>query len=601
MAKKKEEEKPPLESAENQRIINYILEACDTAYNKRVETGFEINLDTWKENYEGESAETRERESAGRAAIYPHHATTSVDQPVYRFVTTLFSREPYFEFGAGKPDKETINAAEIANDILFNQMQRGRFCEQVTKYLMEIFTYGLGCARTGWDFLRNDISVKKWPIKHFFCRWNLDDTTDLPWGVFESWQLIDELEEINAAWAKKHKKQILYEKLDIIKERGGPEEMTEEDSTSYTPDEISRLVHVLEWYDRKRYVVLANRELVMLDSENPVGFVPAVLATAMPKLEGLAGRGEIEAIDPIVRQIATIINQRFDNVDMTMQPIWLQNVGVTIVNEDDLSNLRAGLRIKIDDLDVTVDPRNALRPFDIPNITQGSYQDVAYLENSLKDINGLQDPQMGQMPPSRTPASSMSQVLSAGSLPMRFKLTYSLKTAFSILPQQMLAWNQKYMSEDYIYLMRGTKEGAKDFLDLGKAQDRIRRASRKDIQGDLVFLERLQALEAQFDKAVRRGQFIEAYRIILQGNQFLQFSPDQLREILRYIIKTFDIPELEAVMGERAAPTSPEELFGRLTGDTKGVRGAHPTTAVGAMSGRQEGGQRGAVAALVGL
>ncbi|GAH73428.1 unnamed protein product, partial [marine sediment metagenome] len=257
------------------------------------------------------------------------------------------------------------------------------------------------------------------------------------------------------------------------------------------------LQHILEYWDLDKKVVVANKETVILETENPFktkksqGFVPAICACGIPKLEGILGTGEIETIEPYVREMATIKNQRMDNVNMALNPVLLRNINVEIENEDELSQLRPGLQVKIDVVE-SVDVATVLTPLKLDFVTASAYQETAILERNIQIISGMFDYVLGEVPQQRETATGIARLQAAGGILFRYKILLALRTAFTLLPRQMIAWDQKYLPSEYIYSLRETKEGIEEF----------RETDRKSIQGDFKFKELISSLDPDAMKEV---------------------------------------------------------------------------------------------------
>lgn len=570
MAEKTDEEKSEL----RQEIIDkYTLSKT-----YRQKKNFETNLDKWKDYYEGTSDETKDRAAAGRSAIFPPWPAVVVDHLLARFILAIFGKKPYFS--TAPLNVRSIQSSKIANDVLFHQMDRPSFVSQVVRYCQSALAYGFGVLKTGWDFVENEPTISNVSIKHFYRSPHAEDITKLPWGIFELWRPLKDLKTENEAFEKRYKEP-LYENLEELEDSYA--EMLEGDQAGkYTEAEKKGLVHLLEYWDKEKKTVLANKKWIILDTENPVEFIPGICVSDTPKLEGIEGTGEIESIEGYVRQIATIINQRMDNVNMTLNPVWFRNVNIEIYNEEELSQLKPGLQIEVD-LAENTPIENVLYPFKPDFITKESYLEVSLLEKAIQEKTGMLDYSRGEAPKQRETATGIARLQAVGNLIFRFKLLFALKTAFTLLPQQLNAWNQKYLPDDYVYLLRGTKEGIEEF----------RNTNRKGIQGDFKFKELISAIDPGASKEFERAQLLEALRILVAIREYLPNV--DMDEFARQILETFEKPELSKVVKSRTEAESPIGLvqqMARRPGAGASI-GARPRTEAGATEGRRAGGLMG--------
>lgn len=582
---------------EKDETLQEVLDKYTLSKDHRASDEFEPNLDKWKGYYEGTSQETRDRKAQHRSAILPPWPKATVNHLLARFILTICGQKPYFS--TAPLNKESIESSKIANDVLFFQIDRESAFYQINRFVQSVLAYGFGVLKTGWDFETNDVTIKNWDIKKFYYSPHAEDLTILPWCIFELWRPLKKMQSENEAFEKRWKKP-LYDNLDQLEERQAA--IMEDESDKYTAEEKKGLQHILEYWDVDKKVVVANKETVILETENPLktkksqGFVPAICACGIPKLEGILGTGEIETIEPYVREMATIKNQRMDNVNMALNPVLLRNINVEIENEDDLSNLKPGLQVKIDVIE-SVDVATVLTPLKLDFVTGSSYQETAILERNIQVISGMFDYVLGEVPQQRETATGIARLQAAGGILFRYKILLALRTAFTLLPRQMIAWDQKYLPDNYIYLIRGTKEGIEEF----------RETNRKSIQGDFKFKELISFLDPDAIKEVKRAQLMETLRIIIQAQQILMALPPPMREkverLMNLVLGTFDMPELEEIFGEEGAEERrPEDLLQQFL--ARGMGGGAPgtTPALGAprTEGRAAGGIMGKALGIMG-
>jgi len=570
---------------EKDEDLQEVLDKYQLSTDYRTSNDFETNLDTYKDYYEGTSEETRDRAAQERSAILPPWPKTTVNHLLARFILTICGQKPYFS--TAPLNKKSIKSSKIANDVLFFQIDRESPFYQINRFIQSVLCYGFGVLKTGWDFTPDDVTIKNWDIRKFHYSPHAEDLTILPWGIFELYRSLKDIQTENEAFKKTHKGKLLYDNLDELEERQVT--IMEDESDKYTAEEKKGLQHILEYWDLDKKVVVANEETVILKTENPVGFVPAVCACGIPKLEGILGTGEIETIEPYVREMATIKNQRMDNVNMALNPVLLRNINVEIENEDELSQLRPGLQVKIDVVE-SVDVATVLTPLRLDFVTASSYQETAILERNIQIISGMFDYVLGEVPQQRETATGIARLQAAGGILFRYKILLTLRTAFTLLPRQMIAWDQKYLPDKYFYLLRGTKEGIQEF----------RETNRKSIQGDFKFKELISSLDPDAMKEVKRAQLMETLRIIIQAQQILMTLPPPMKEkvekLMNLVLATFDMPELEEIFGEEGSEEmTPEILMQRLMGQGMGggVRGATPALGAPRTEGKAVGGLMG--------
>lgn len=562
--------------------VQEVLDKHTLSDNYRQSESFETNLDTWKDYCEGTSDETQEREDQGRSAILPPWPAMAVEHPLARFMLTLFGRKPYF--AVSPLNQRAIESQEIVSDLIPWHLDKPAFYDEADHYIQSMLAYGFGVLLTGWDFAEKDLSIENWDIKHFFYSPSATNLTKLPWAIFELWRSLDDLKDENEAFERKHNER-LYDLAGV--EAYGKGLAEADDTTKYTEEEKRNLVQLLAYWDKGRKILVANKQKAILSTENPVGFIPAVCCSDTPKLEGILGTGEIEAIETYVRQLATVINQMNDNITLSLQPIWIHNINFEIENEDVLGNLAAGVRIKID-APFGTDVRQALTPWEVPFVTGGALQGIQLFQTMIQDRLGLHDVARGLRPQTRETATGLSRLQAVSSLIYRYKIQRAVRTAFTLLLSQIIRWDQKYLPDDYVYLVRGTKAGLPQF----------RNISKEDIQGDFDFKEQITALDPEGTDKFKRMELLEALRIMVEAQQILQLPREKLQQVIAVILGTFDIPALEGILEESAAPTNPEQLIQQMLSQGMGqgssaLPGMGARTEAGMTEGKAEGGMMG--------
>lgn len=134
---------------------------------------------------------------------------------------------------------------------------------------------------------------------------------------------------------------------------------------------------------------LPEYDLVIQEIENPYfhGELPIVYGVDYPYPGELLGMGEIEPIDRIQRAINAVLNQRLDNVQLTLRTMWKakKNSGVdmhTLVSAP--GNI------------VTLNNLDDVERIDIPDVTGGTFvQTMNYLTASLQNGSGITDYTIG--------------------------------------------------------------------------------------------------------------------------------------------------------------------------------------------------------------
>ena len=575
---------------EDENLVMELNEKVTLFETNRSDIDFEKNIDTWRDMYAGKSEATDTRIEQGRSGLMPPWPATAVDNLVGSFMLTIFGKKPYF---ATEPlNKKSEQSSKINSDVLLWQQSRASFLWNIHRAVQSAATTGLGVLRTGWDVEADNINVENWDPLYFYYNPDCEDITKLRWVVFQSWHLKSELQAQSDAF-EEATGEPLYQNLDDLAAATLP---TKGDlANKFTEKEKEELVEIWEYWDKDRRVFLANWVTVIMKTENPTkvkgkpGFIPAIIIPLIPKLTGIMSTSEIEAIEDYVAELATIKNQRMDNVNLILNPVWIRNADVEITNEEELHQIRPGLQIMVE-ADTTQDLSTVLKVLEMPHVTQESYVEASEIKQDIKDRLSLFDYARGMQPTQRETASGITAIQQAGGKIVRYKLIMALRTGFTLLLSQMTRWNQKFLPKNTMLNVGVNEAGIKQYRKI---------TNTKVLEGDFQFKELISALDAEASKDFKRGQLLEALRIVGQIAPYLMADQEKMNKFLSLILEQFDVPGLEQIfMGESqgGAPggfgiDALEGMRGNMLQQGI-VRGGRPQSN---LSGRQTGGQRGAM------
>lgn len=581
---------PLVVEEDDDELIMEINDKLNLSETNRSDINFETNVKTWKDYYAGTSEATEARIEQGRSGLMPPWPATAVDNLVARFMLTIFGKKPYF---ATEPlNKKSDQSSKINNDVLLWQQSRASFLWNCHRAIQSAATTGLGILKTGWDVEADNIKVENWDPLTFYYNPDCEDITKLRWCIFQSWHLKSDLQAQSDAF-EDATGEPLYENLEELTAATLP---TGDKANQYTAKEKEELVEIWEYWDKDRRVLIGNWTTVILKTDNPTkaeknkpGFIPAIIIPLIPKLDGIMSTSEIEAIEDYVRELATVKNQRMDNVNLILNPVWIRNTNVEITNEEELHQIRPGLQIMVE-ADTTVDLTTVLRVLEMPHVTQESYVESNEIKQDIKDRLSLFDYARGMQPTQRETASGITAIQQAGGTIIRYKLLLALRTGFTLLLSQMTRWNQKYLPKNTMLNVGVDEAGIKQYRKIKNT---------KVLEGDFQFKEMVSALDAEASKEFKRGQLLEVLRIVSQIAPYLTADQEKMNKFLSLILEQFDVPGLEEVFMGAEGGQGEQGGFGLdALGNIRGAmmqegmpRGASPQRA---LAGRARGGQLGA-------
>lgn len=230
-----------------------------------------------------------------------------------------------------------------------------------------------------------DIHTMRWFIyRRFKTLDELKEENTRKGGEF--YQDLDKLEKLVADKAKGKKKGYRPEDLQFREHRRvmlSTEEKIGEDESN--PDIV-----VLRRFTKDRWTDYCPEfDLILRDTPNPYfhGELPIVYGVDYIYPGELYGMGEIEPIERIQRAINAVLNQRLDNVQLTLNTMWKIKKGAG-VDEHTLVSAPGNV-VKTNDM-------TAVEPIQVPDVTGATFvQTMNYLTASLQNGSGITDYTVG--------------------------------------------------------------------------------------------------------------------------------------------------------------------------------------------------------------
>jgi hypothetical protein len=234
---------------------------------------------------------------------------------------------------------------------------------------------------------------------------NATNIHNMRWFIYRTFKTIEELKAQNDLRGEEYYKNLdeLEQKLKDKKDKkttgnANPEHMQYREhrrimlSTTELvgQDDSSPELVILRRFTGSGWVDYAiEHDVIIREVENPYfhGEIPIIYGVDYPYPGELYGMGEIEPVDRVQRAINAVLNQRLDNVQLTLRNMWKvkKNSGVdmhTLVSAP--GNI------------ITTDDMNAVEPVQIPDVTGATFvQTMNYLTSALQNGTGITDYTIG--------------------------------------------------------------------------------------------------------------------------------------------------------------------------------------------------------------
>ena len=367
------------------------------------------------------------------SASYPHSARV-FDPRIFRVIETITPRmvanEPTGSFYPVEEGDVTTN--QILNSLIKYDWRRAIMFPKLVNFVKSLLLFGTAFGRTYWDFREREktqmkpkmingkmiwtpanvdkITVTDYDGPNFevlniydcFPDPNATDLHNMRWFIYRQFKTLKELEDENDARGGEY-----WKNLPELKKAIEDKQKEDNRKKGYSPEDITYREHrrvmlsteelhgrdksnpefvILVRYINERWLfVVPEYGMVIRDVENPYfhGELPIIYGVDYPYPGELYGMGEIEPIDRIQRAINAVLNQRLDNVQLTLRSMWKvkKNAGV------DLHTL-----VSAPGNIITTDDMDAVEPVQVPDVTGPTFvQTMNYLTAAMQNGSGITD------------------------------------------------------------------------------------------------------------------------------------------------------------------------------------------------------------------
>jgi len=557
------------------KLANEVVVKFKLSRDKKATDNFSTSVDKWEGYYGGESDELKERVKRDLSAIMPPWAQAGVDYVLAKEIAVIFGQKPYWTVGARQ--KKWEEAAKLMEQLLSWQLDTPKIFLNVVQWIQHKLIYGTAIRKPFWDRENNEAKIEQINIKNFYPSPDGYSIYTVPWVIQRALRTREYIKIMGKNWKGSNKSTYKNTK-ELLALPGGEhigEHIEESEANRWTTEEKENLYEILEyWYRRDgevRVATVGSRKVLLRDSPSPYKkkkkAFPYIVALDWPKPKSFWGIGRIEAIEGHIKELAHIKNQRFDNINLILNPPFKYIKGEDV-------DLKA-LPIKPNAL-IGMNDIESLRPFEFPFITSGVYTEAASIENDIQNRLGLHEYSMGKAPEQRETATGIARLQAAGNTIFQFQNMMSLKLGMTELADWMSAINQQYFKEALSLPFLYDSEGRGQYLTIIKSR----------LQGDLYFIPKIAPLNPESVKDVQRQQFITAVQtaVALQANLRRQ-------ELARVLFEKFDLldSDIEKIIPPQAEmPKGAEMPPGAEQGQPGQGQGA--PTLEGLMAGSQGAG-----------
>lgn len=372
------------------------------------------------------------------STVYPHGAKV-FDPRIFRIIETITPRmvanEPTGTFYPREGGD--VVTAHILSALMKYDWYRAEMFPKLVRFVKAMLIFGTAFGRTYWDFRETDrirmipktingrlvwaakdkekVKVTAFDGPNFevlnvydcYPDPNATDLHSMRWFIYRRFKTLEELKSENISRGYE-----FYKNLDQLetayanknkKTEGNAGGVTEDlqfrehrrtmmnNQEFLGKDESNRDIVILTRFTRDGWCDICPEygNLVIREIENPFfhGDLPIVYGVDYVYPGELFGMGEIEPVERIQRAINAVLNQRLDNVQLTLDVMWKVRKGAGV----DLHTL-----ISEPGNIVTTDDLSAVEPLQIPDVTGATFvQTMNYLTSAMQNGSGVTDYTIG--------------------------------------------------------------------------------------------------------------------------------------------------------------------------------------------------------------
>lgn len=380
-------------------------------------------------------------------------------------VAGLFGSKPQFDFApsADKPDQKT----DILNALVDHYWEEDKWSIKVIKWGRSMLTYGTGVIYLYWNIDR-PVMVNI-PLRDYFFDPTATERSNMKYEGRRFLCDIDTLKSYEIVDPETGEMKPRYNNLDKItnsKTTGDETDKEKKDifygSTVSEDDEGQ--VEVIEYWTDDRVVSVANRSVIIEDTENwfkakdqangseyPRGFRPFAAMRDYTDESLFLARGEVDVIRDEQELLNDITNQNIDSVTYTLNQMYT------------LDPKYAHLLKEIENIPgaVYLAESNALQPIQQRPIPADAFNERINLKNEIRETTASNEVVKGVgNEGAKTTATEVNAQIAGAGQRLGLKITQLENEAFHDLAKIVFEMVKRYVTEPMMIKVVG-KEGAR--------------------------------------------------------------------------------------------------------------------------------------------
>lgn len=506
----------------------------------------------WKRSYNNYKGRLDQSLYPWRSKLFVPWSFTVVET----IIPKVFARDPKWRAIARNPEFPP-DAPAVIQDLLSYQWNKMDMRLKMYDYIKDSLIYSKGFAKVGWKFQprtrtfmepvvgKNDeITFKKTvkgdieyddPIVEIVDPYDLyidPDATSSGYGGNAKYMIHRKTVPLDEV-----KQNPNYENTDQIKQANYEDQYLDKQNrfNQGTPqkDKHSNLVEILEYWERDRLIVIANRGIVLRDTPNPYAHkeIPFVELDDYRDPHQLYGQSELSVIDPLQREINSIRNQRRDYDNLALNPV-IRMVPGTLRNPNS-AVMAPGNMWMVSDL-------ASMDVFALPQLQGSSTQIEDKTAQDIKMSVAIDEIGIGLLPEGSARRSATEVVTAQSMAGKRFAVKIALlEEAVKKIGYLVFALNQQFIDKEKLIQVVGQR-GAEEWV----------KFTPEDIRGDyLISVETGSMLPK--DEIAARQEAVQLLQYITPIiSPVIQTNPGVIMPVIRMVLDTFELPGKQDILNE---------------------------------------------------
>lgn len=380
-------------------------------------------------------------------------------------VAALFGSKPQFDFAptSEKPDQKT----DILNALVDHYWEEDKWSIKVIKWGRSMLTYGTGIVYLYWDIDR-PVMVNI-PLRDYFFDPTATERSNMKYEGRRFLCDVETLKSYEIVDPETGEMKPRYNNLDKITNNKSTGEQTDKEKkdifygSTVSEDEEGQ-VEVIEYWTDDRVISVANRSIIIEDTENwfkakdrangseyPEGIRPFAAMRDYIDESLFYGKGEIDVIRDEQELLNDITNQNIDSVTFTLNQMYT------------LDPKYAHLLKEIENLPgaVYLAESGALQPIQQRAIPPDAFNERQNLKNEIRETTASNEvvKGVGQDGAKTTATEVNAQIAGAGQR-LGLKITQLENEAYHDLAKIVFEMVKRYVTEPMMIKVMG-KDGAR--------------------------------------------------------------------------------------------------------------------------------------------